>query len=209
MQSRTQRSNRNGPRTFDPVTLGHRECGAWVAYYRREWLRLLGNAFGMVRTGFGMNWARTMIGAWYVLRANQAWAPYPDNDPDAARAYMRRFYALVADSSDLRLDPDEASRREVDWWRVHRESQRDDALVDEQLVESLCDLYATVYGVDPDDLREAARHRVAAMALSDAWVDEGCHLASPLLARERRELVACYSALRMSVGDDQPRRSST
>jgi hypothetical protein len=30
-----------------------------------------------------------------VLRANQLWAPYPDNHPKRARACMRRFYALV------------------------------------------------------------------------------------------------------------------
>ena len=34
------------------------------------------------RAGFGMNRVRTLQGAWYVLRANQVWAPYPDNDPD-------------------------------------------------------------------------------------------------------------------------------
>jgi hypothetical protein len=31
------------------------------------------------------------VGAWLVLRANQVWAPFPDNDPDAARALMKRF----------------------------------------------------------------------------------------------------------------------
>jgi hypothetical protein len=42
-----------------------------------------------------MNWYRTLQGAWLLLRASQLWAPVPDNDPDGARACMRRFYALV------------------------------------------------------------------------------------------------------------------
>jgi hypothetical protein len=56
-------------RSFDPVRLGSREAGAWVAYYRHEWWRFLRCAVGMVRTGFGMSWPRTLLGAWFVLRA--------------------------------------------------------------------------------------------------------------------------------------------
>jgi hypothetical protein len=75
-----------GPRTFDPVRLGHQETDAWAAYYRHEWLTFLRAAVGMVRTGFGTDPVRTVVGAFHVLRANQLWAPYPDNDPDGARA---------------------------------------------------------------------------------------------------------------------------
>ena len=42
----------------------------------------------------------------------------------------------------------------------------------------------------------AAQHRVEAMRLSDAWVLGGCQLDDPVLAGERRELVASYTALR-------------
>ena len=62
----------------------------------------------LVAEGFGMGRRRTLLGAWYVLRANQKWSPYPVNDPDAARDYMRRFYALVKTDGGLSIDPDEA-----------------------------------------------------------------------------------------------------
>src|SRR6476469_955486 len=91
-------------RSFDPVAIGRLECDAWAAYYRREWWPFLKAAVGMVGAGFGMGPRRTLAGAWYVLRANQVWAPYPDNDPDAAREQMRRFYALVA-ADHPQLDP--------------------------------------------------------------------------------------------------------
>src|SRR5438445_514144 len=96
-----------GPRTFDPVLVGNRETDAWAAYYRHEWRQFLTAAVGMVSAGFGMDRRRTLAGAWYVLRANQLWAPYPDNQPDAARSYMRRFYELV--TIGLRLDPARAA----------------------------------------------------------------------------------------------------
>jgi hypothetical protein len=104
-----------GPRTFDPDAVGNAETNAWASYYLREWWPFLKSAVGMVHEGFGMGRLRTLQGAYFVLRANQKWAPYPDNDPAAAREYMRRFYALVLRKSDLGLDPREASRREVEW----------------------------------------------------------------------------------------------
>jgi hypothetical protein len=195
--------------SFDPVVVGRRECDAWTAYYRHEWAAFLAGAVGMVRAGFGMNWARTLAGAWYVLRANQAWAPYPGNDPDRARQHMRRFYELLAAGGALRLDPAEAARLEVEWWRVHRVHQREDGLSEDDLTRALCDLYSHVYGVGVDAVRDAAQHRMVAMRLSDEWVASGCDPASELLAQERRELVASYAALRLAVGGPQPSRSST
>lgn len=184
-----------GPRDFDPVALGEAETRAWAAYYRREWRMFLRSAVAMVRLGFGMSRLRTLRGAWLVLRANQVWAPYPDNDPDAAREFMRRFYALVVRDGELRIDPAEAARREVEWWRVHRLHQREDQLSEGDLAQALVDLYSYVYRVPAEQVRGAAVHRVTAMARSDAWVAAGCHRDDPLLAQERDELVASYIAL--------------
>ena len=72
-----------------------------------------------------MRWPATLYGAWLVLRANQAWAPFPDNDPDAARALMARFYGLLRRGEGTRLDPVRAAALEVEWWRAHREAQHD------------------------------------------------------------------------------------
>jgi hypothetical protein len=188
-----------GPRDFDPVVLGNAECDAWAAYYRRKWRPFLVAAVQMVRVGFGMNWPRTVQGAWYVLRANQVWAPYPRNDPDAARTFMRRFYALVAASGGLRINPAEAARREVEWWRVHRMHQREDQLCEDELTDALVDLYSYVYGAGRDAVHEAAHHRVVAMRYSDEWVRAGCPADDVRLAAERAELVASYTSLRAAV----------
>jgi hypothetical protein len=191
----------HGPRGFDPVSVGNFETDAWVAYYRREWRRFLRASIGMVAAGFGMNRGRTLLGAWLVLRANQKWAPYPDNDPDAARELMRRFYALVSrDSDELRIDPSMASRLELEWWRLHRARQHDARVQRSALEQSLVDLYAYVYDVEPDSVRTAAAARVDAMDFSDAWVAAGCGADDPLVDSERGALVASYTALRHALG---------
>jgi hypothetical protein len=192
-------STKASPWSFDPVALGGHECDAWVGYYRRDWRLVLRAAIGMVRVGFGLSWPATLRGAWYVLRANQAWAPYPDNDPDAACAYMRRFYALVA-VHRLPLDPVEAARLEVDWWHEHRVLQRERTHDDEsRLVASLATLYAYVYERPVSAMTPAARDRALAMRVSDAWVADGCDLTDPRVTEERALLVASYTSLLAAV----------
>ena len=192
-------TSRPGPMTFDPVAVGRAECAAWAAYYRREWGPFLRAAVTMVRSGFGMPWLRTLQGAWHVLRANQLWAPFPDNDADGARAAMRRFYRLVVRSGWGGFDPARAATLEVHWWRVHREHQHDTGVTEEQLVDALTALYAYVYDLPPAAVQPAAALRVQAMDASDRWVAAGCVLADPLLSQERRLLVASFSALRDAV----------
>ena len=80
-------------RSFDPRSVGALECRAWETYYRQKWAAFLIASVGLIRAAFGMSGPRTGRGAWLVLRANQKWAPFPDNDPDAARALMPRFTA--------------------------------------------------------------------------------------------------------------------
>ena len=190
------------PRSFDPVRLGQQETTAWASYYRHDWDTFLRAAVGMVRTGFGFDPLRTLIGAYHVLRANQLWAPYPDNDPDGARASMQRFYTMVTRHLGLSLDPVQAARLEVEWWRLHRARQRDPNVSEVDLLQALVDLYSYVYDAPADEVRDAARFRVEAMDHSDAWVARGCGLDDPLLTRERRALIASHTALRRAVGRD-------
>jgi hypothetical protein len=181
---------------FDPVAIGRAECDAWVGYYRHDWPLVLRSAVVMVREGFAMPWPRTLLGAWYVLRANQLWAPYPDNDPDAARVLMRRFYALVARDQGLTLDAERAAELEVAWWREHRVLQRERTEADEaELVRALREVYSYVYGVPEADVEAAARARALAMRISDDWVAAGCDPQDDRLHAERRLLVESYTRL--------------
>jgi hypothetical protein len=193
-------------RSFDPVRLADLEYRAWVGYYLRQWPRVLIASVGLVRVGFGLGWFQTLRGARLVLRANQLWAPYPDNDPERAVACMRRFYALVALSHGEPADPAKAAELEVDWWRAHREGQHaddpggaGDGEPAGELVESLTRLYRFLYNEPESAVRPAAVHRARAMDLSDEWIGQGCRPDSGLLPLEHAALVRCYAALLAAV----------
>ena len=174
MRARAARQPVKALRSFDPRLVGGLECSAWVTYYRREWLKFLIAAIRLTRHTFGLPWPQTLLGAWLVLRANQLWAPFPDNDPDGARRAMERFYRLVKERHGEAFNPSEAARLEVEWWRVHREHQHSDEGDGEgPLIDALAALYAYVYGVPAESVRLAAEQRALAMRYSDRWVDEG------------------------------------
>lgn len=189
---------RSGLRSFDPRRVGALEARAWETYYRHRWVEFLVAAVGLVRATFGLGWPDTMRGAWFVLRANQEWAPVPDNDPAAARALMRRFYVLLREQAPD-LDPVRAAELEVEWWRAHREHQHAPGSTSSELVDALTALYAYSYGAGPEAVRPAAALRADAMDVSDRWVAAGCDPADPRLAEERALLVRSYAALLAAV----------
>ena len=193
------RSRATSMRSLDPRAVGGWECRAWETYYRREWVAFLWASVSLVRAAFGMSWPRTLVGAWLVLRANHVWAPYPDNDPEAARRLMTRFYQLLRKSAGEALDPRRAAQLEVEWWRVHREVQHRRDGNSEPLTAALRDLYAYSYSVDPADVQRAAALRAEAMVVSDRWVERGCRSDDPGLALERALLVRSYAALLAAV----------
>jgi hypothetical protein len=198
---RSRRTRQVKPhRSFDPRRVGSLECAAWVAYYRRQWITFLRSAVGLTRHTFGFPWPATVYGAWLVLRANQLWAPFPENDPAGARRAMERFYRLVARQHGEPFDAARAAELEVEWWRVHREHQHSGANHDARpLVEALARLYSYVYGVPEADVLIAAEQRALAMDISDRWVNEGRDPDSALIDDERAALIRSYARLLSAV----------
>jgi hypothetical protein len=197
-----RRSDRGSPkahRSFDPRLVGRLETRAWVTYYRREWWTFLCSAVGLTRHTFALPWPQTLYGAWLVLRANQLWAPFPDNDPEAARRTMERFYRLVKQEYAEPFDSATAARLEVEWWRVHREHQHSGSEDDHDLTAALAALYAYVYSTPETMVRLAAEQRALAMRHSDQWVRDGCHPDSPAIDQIRAALVRSYAALLSAV----------
>jgi hypothetical protein len=187
-------------RSFDPRLVGRLECAVWVAYYRREWLAFLRSTLRLTRHTFGLSWPDTVRGAWLVLRANQLWAPFPDNDPAGARAAMQRFYALVKRRHDEPFDPVRAATLEVEWWRVHREHQHTEGDGEARpLIDALAALYAYVYGAPVESVLVAAEQRALAMRHSDQWVHDGRDPDSPLIDQERAALIRSYAGLLAAV----------
>lgn len=182
---------------LNPGKLAHYEKENYIAYYQRDWLKLLRVSVGLVKESFGLTWLQAAYGAYLVARAEIAFAPFPENDLPRATAYITRFYAFLKRVLQADYDPADAARLELNWWSVHRKCFGDSN--NGELVEALAALYTKAYGVDAARVQEAARLRAAGMLYSDLWVNAGKPAGSPLLVQEEEALLQSYTALKAAL----------
>lgn len=193
-------------RNFDPAKIARCEKDNYVAYYQKDWLKLLRASIGLVKETFGVSTLQAIYLAYLMARAEIAFAPFPNNDIPKAIEYTHCFYAYIKSIYRLGYDVDDAARLEVNWWSVHRKLFGNPQ--NQELVEALTDIYALAYGVDRARVRDAANHRAQGMLYSDYWVNQGKQPDSPLLTQEEDELRQGYAALRAAIRPAYPARQS-
>lgn len=184
----------NPMRNFDPRKVAHYEKENYIAYYQKDWLKLLRVSVGMVGEAFALSLPQAIYGAYLVARAEIAFAPFPNNDVPLAEAYMRRFYQFIKNVHHEDFDVARTAKLDVNWWIIHRKLFGN--AENQELVDALTSLYAETYGIEPEKIREATRQRALGMLYSDLWVNEGKPANSPLLAQEEEALYKSYAALK-------------
>ena len=187
----------NPIRNFDPHKIAHYEKENYVAYYQKDWLKLLRVSVRLVKESFGLSWLQAAYGAYLVARAEIAFAPFPDNDIPKAEAYMTRFYQFIKNLHREDFDVRRAARLEVNWWSVHRKLFGNAG--NQELVEALTDLYAEAYDIEPAKMQVSARQRAQGMLYSDLRVNAGKPADSPLLAQEEDALLQSYTSLKEAI----------
>jgi hypothetical protein len=188
----------NNPiRKLDPRKLAHYEKENYVAYYQKDWLKLLRVSVGMVKESFGLSWLQAIYGAYLIARAEIAFAPFPDNNIPLTEAYVRRFYRFIKNVHGEDFDVEKATKLEVNWWGIHRNLFGN--AENQELVVALECLYAEIYGTEMKKFRLAAYQRAMGMLYSDRWVNEGKAEDSPLLAKEEEALYLGYKALKEAI----------
>lgn len=189
----------NPIRNLDPHRLAHYEKENYVAYYQKDWLKLLRVSIGMVKESFGLSWPQAIYGAYLIARAEMAFAPFPENNIPLAEAYVRRFYQFIRNVHQEDFDVERAVKLEVNWWSIHRKLFGNPD--NQELVDALTCLYEEIYGTESDKFKEAAYQRAMGMLYSDLWVNAGKPADSPLLVKEEEALYQGYKALKEAINN--------
>jgi hypothetical protein len=184
-------------RNFDPRKVAHCEKENYVAYYQRDWWKLLRMSVGMVGEAFALNLPQAIYGAYLIARAEIAFAPFPENDLPKTETYVKRFYQFVKNIHHEDFDIERVTKLEVNWWIVHRKLFGKSE--NQELVDALNALYVEAYGSDSPKLKDAARERAQGMLYSDLWVNEGKPENSPLLVQEEEALYRSYVLLKEAI----------
>ncbi len=188
----------NSPmRKFDPRKVAHYEMENYVAYYQRDWGKLLRVSVGMVGEAFALSLWQAIYGAYLIARAEIAFAPFPNNDIPKTEAYVKRFYDFIKRTHREDFDVERAVKLEVNWWIVHRKLFGN--AENQELVDALANLYVETYGEDSPKIREAARDRAMGMLYSDLWVNAGRPENSPWLKQEEEALYKSYLLLKEAI----------
>ncbi len=187
----------NPMRNFNPQKIAHYEKENYVAYYQKDWLKLLLVSVGMVGEAFALNVWQAIYGAYLIARAEIAFAPFPDNDIPKTEAYVRRFYQFIQNVHREDFDVERAVKLEVNWWSVHRKLFGNKE--NQELVDALANLYVETYGANSPKMREAAQQRALGMLYSDLWVNAGKPENSPLLVQEEEALYKSYVLLKEAI----------
>jgi hypothetical protein len=187
----------NPIRNLDPRKLAYYEKENYVAYYQKDWLKLLRVSVGMIKESFGLSWPQAAYGAYLIARAEMAFAPFPQNDIPLAEAYVRRFYLFIRKVHKEDFDVERAVKLEVNWWSIHR--RLFGIPENQELVEALTCLYEEIYGAKSNKFKEAAYQRAMGMLYSDLWVNAGKPADSPLLVEEEEALYKGYKALKEAI----------
>ncbi len=182
---------------LNPAALARYEKDNYVAYYEKDWLKLLRVSVGLVKESFGLSWPQAAYGAYLVARAEIAFAPFPENDLPRALAYITRFYGFIQRVRHADFDPAHVAKLELSWWSVHRKCFGN--AENSELADALAALYSEAYGIDAAKVREAARLRAAGMLYSDLWVNAGKPAGSSLLVQEEEALLQSYTALKSAL----------
>ena len=189
----------NPIRNLDPRKLARYEKENYVAYYQKDWWKLLRVSVGMVKEAFGLSWLQAIYGAYLVARAEIAFAPFPQNDIPLTEAYVRRFYWFIKNVHQEDFDVERAAKLEVSWWGIHRRLFGN--YENRELVDALTCLYEEIYGGESDKFKEAADYRALGMLYSDLWVNEGKPVDSHLLVKEEEALYEGYRALKEAINN--------
>ena len=148
-------------RGFDPERLAALELAMWKAYYRRQGARLLVLLVRANHEQAGVGWLRAFRAAFYLARAavrfGRSQGGYERFEPDIVKGYQMLRLPRGVDAAEV-------ARRELRWWVVRREIG---LAAGDAAGEAITALYAAIYQVPEDRVREAGSLRGEAAEVRD------------------------------------------
>lgn len=162
---------RSNLREFNPAEVGRLETAMWRSYYDKERVKLFREASELMRTQYGMPYARSNKVAFDAARAAFVFKDGKGRaDYEKALPSLVSFYQSIKEMGDIPFDVTQAAKLELEWWIVHRERKSRPA---GELVKALADLQAEIFQLPASRFTEHAQLRAEAMTIRDDKAEAG------------------------------------
>ncbi len=183
-------------RSFDPDEVARLETAMWRSYYDRRPASFFAQIARLMRSQFQLGPARAALLAGLAVRAAIVFqGGHERADYVRALPLLRRYYAILRQTSEVPFDVDRAAALELEWWIVHRDAAR---LPAGSLERSLAEVAAEIYQVPVEQVAEHGRHRAAAATIRDEKAAAGA-VTEQDWQRIEQELRTSWRSLRAAV----------
>lgn len=181
--------------TFDPVKLGELEVGWWQAHGRGDKISLLRLLTAASSEQYGLSFLEKRA----VIHIVNAAKRHDQRDWAGVISELAKFYEAVQKKTGLDFDPNNVADKEVRWWRLHDELEKQEDKT--PLTEAFMDLYSVIYGIDRELLKSAAEQRMLATVEHDKAEQEGIvpEEAEKHWGNAREHLITFYTQLKEAV----------
>ena len=158
-------------REFDPNEVARIETAMWRSYYAKERLALFTQLGELMRTQYGMTFARSQAAAYQAAKAAFVFKEGKQRaDYEKALPNLREYYGMIHTQSDIPFDVEQVSKLELEWWIIHRQRAQHK---DGELARALAELPAAIYQKPVEPFIEHARLRAEAMTIRDDKAEAG------------------------------------
>jgi hypothetical protein len=183
-------------RSFDPDEVARLETAMWRSYYDHRPVSFFAQIASLMRSQFHLGPPRAALLAGLAVRAAIVFqGGHERADYVRALPLLRRYYAILRQTSEVPFDVDGAAALELEWWIVHRDAAR---LPAGSLERSLAEIAAELYQVPVEQVAEHGRHRAAAATLRDEKAAAGT-VSERDWERIEQELRTSWRSLRAAV----------
>jgi len=152
-------------RRFDAHAVARIETAMWRDYYAHRRLRLFSGLAELLRQQYHLRLWTSWAGAYHAARAAVVFQRgHRRQDYEQALPEIRAFYRVIRASSDVPFDVETVSRRELEWWIIHRERERH---APGDLPQAFAALQSAIYGQPAADFTRHAQARADATVICD------------------------------------------
>ncbi len=152
------------PGEYDATRIAASETRMWKAYYEGNHLVVAHEAFGLLRSQFGLSYKDAFLAGKNLALAARAFLRTTQDYGTKVLPHLTRAYGRIRDARNEAWDPREVARAELDWWIARRTPGRN---TPEQVGKAIAHEYALLNGSANPDLERAGLLRAQAAHLRD------------------------------------------
>lgn len=158
-------------REFDADEIARLDTEMWRSYYAKERLKMFSQLTEVLAKQYKLPFWRRQLMAFYaaksafVFKEGKERADYEKALPD-----LQKFYSEIHNISTTNFDVENAAKRELEWWIIHRDRKKYE---EGDLAKALAESAAAIYNIPSGNFLEYGKFRADAMKIRDDKAEQG------------------------------------